>query len=245
MAGRRAIGRDVHFFNLAEPDKALGGLILNPSVTKKKFLSMLGIVIVTSGPYRSLQLAQYDIRPWSRKDTICITDEPCIMRIISQSSTGRDTTFRTQVRERDGKGVIAGTVNRRADRDNWSTFHAARIFPLSSEDYFMQSGFSRWNANRIGEHDGYEITCFNDDFDRIDGRILDPVGRDPSDNRRVRNELLRWHFRQAVLAKMRGAGEPSIETDFPPGTDTMEEILSGPIAAKRMEAELFSRFGQS
>ncbi|KAK9336853.1 hypothetical protein LIPSTDRAFT_75706 [Lipomyces starkeyi NRRL Y-11557] len=43
---------------------------------------------------------------------------------------------------------------------------------------------------------------------------------------------------------MRGAGQPkpSFETDFPPGTDMMGEILSGP-AAKQMEAEPFSRLG--
>ncbi|KAK9314921.1 hypothetical protein V1524DRAFT_431737 [Lipomyces starkeyi] len=35
-------------------------------------------------------------------NTISITDEPCIIRIISQSCTGRDYTFRTLVRERDG-----------------------------------------------------------------------------------------------------------------------------------------------
>ncbi|KAK9326711.1 hypothetical protein V1520DRAFT_284739, partial [Lipomyces starkeyi] len=49
------------------------------------------------------------------------------------------------------------------------------------------------------------------------------------------------HFRQAVLANMRGAGEQSFEIDFPPGTDMMGEILSRPEPAKRMEAELFSR----
>ncbi|KAK9358818.1 HNH endonuclease-domain-containing protein [Lipomyces starkeyi] len=279
MAGRRAIGRDVHFYYFGEPDKALGGLILNPSVTKKNFLSMLGILIVASGRYRvtlrstghdltptdePLQPGQYDIRPYSRKDAISITDEPCILRIISQSSTGRDYIFRTQVRERDGKCVITGTVNRRADRDNWSGFHAAHIFPLSSEDYFVQFGYSRWITNRIGERDtginscqngllmqsnihelfdgfyfsinpddGYKITCFDEDNSRIDGKYLTLV----------RDELLRWHFRQAVLANMRVAGEPSFETDFPPGTDMMGEILSGPAAAKRMEAELFSRLG--
>jgi hypothetical protein len=62
-------------------DKALGGLILNPSVTKKNFLSILGILIVTSGPYRvtlrstghdltPLQPGQYDIRPYSRKGNV-------------------------------------------------------------------------------------------------------------------------------------------------------------------------------
>ncbi|KAK9242278.1 hypothetical protein V1506DRAFT_464921, partial [Lipomyces tetrasporus] len=50
----------------------------------------------------------------------------------------------------------------------------------------------------------------------IDGWILDPICRDPTDGR---SAILRWRFRQAVLASMRGAGEPSFETDFPPGTD--------------------------
>ncbi|KAK9371939.1 uncharacterized protein V1513DRAFT_453908 [Lipomyces chichibuensis] len=57
----------------------------------------------------------------------------------------------------------------------------------------------------------------------------------------IRDELLRWRFRQAVLANIRGAGEPSFETDFPPGTDMVGEILSGPAAATRMEVGLSSR----
>ncbi|KAK9312805.1 HNH endonuclease-domain-containing protein [Lipomyces starkeyi] len=266
MAGGRAIGRDVHFYNFAEPDKALGGLILNPSVTEKTFLSMLGILIIASGPYRvtlrstghditptdgPLHSGHYDIRPYSRRD------EPWIMRIISQSFTGRENTFWTEVRKRDGKCVITGTINRRANRDNWTGFHAAHIFPLSSEDYCVQSGFSRWITNKgerdtginscqngllmeltihelfdgfyfsINPDDGYKITCFDED----------------NKSKSARDELLRWHFRQAVLANMRGAGEPSFETDFPPGTDMIGEILSGPAAAKRMEAELSSRLG--
>jgi hypothetical protein len=40
---------------------------------------------------------------------------------------------------------------------------------------------------------------------------------------------------------MRGAGEPSFEHDFPPGSDIMGGILEGPEAAKRMEFELFNR----
>jgi hypothetical protein len=39
---------------------------------------------------------------------------------------------------------------------------------------------------------------------------------------------------------MRGAGEPIFESDFPPGSDIMGEITSGPKAAERMEFELFS-----
>ena len=57
----------------------------------------------------------------------------------------------------------------------------------------------------------------------------------------VRDELLRWHFRQSVLANMRGNGEPIFDVDFA-GGDMMGEIRNGPKAAERMEVELFSRF---
>ncbi|KAK9485388.1 hypothetical protein V1527DRAFT_496707 [Lipomyces starkeyi] len=263
MVGNRVRGRDVHFYLFSEPDRQLGGLRLNPSVTEKNFLSMLDILIVASGPYRvtlrstgvdlmrtenALQPGQYDIWPHSRRDTITITDELCITRILSKTKTGRDETFRRRVRERDGKCVITGVVNT------------------------GQSGFFRWITNRMDERDtginscqngllmqssihqkfdgfhfsvnpddGYKITCFDTDPFSIDGRILDPICRDPNSEDSARNELLWWHFRQTVLANMRGAGEPSFEMDFPPGSDMMGEILSGPEAGKRMEAELFSR----
>ncbi len=55
------------------------------------------------------------------------------------------------------------------------------------------------------------------------------------------DELFRWHFRQAVLTNMRGAGEPIFDFDFPPGTDMIGEICNGPKPAERMEVELFSR----
>ena len=44
---------------------------------------------------------------------------------------------------------------------------------------------------------------------------------------------------------MRGAGEPSFEIDFPPGSDMLSEIREGPKAAERMEFELFSRLAVS
>ena len=81
------------------------------------------------------------------------------------------------------------------------------------------------------------------DLDRwgIDGRILDRVCRDPTNPHRVSDQLLRWHFRQSVLANMRGAGEPVFEHDFPPGTDMMAELQEGPLAQERFELELSSR----
>lgn len=40
---------------------------------------------------------------------------------------------------------------------------------------------------------------------------------------------------------MKGAGECFFVTDFPPGSDIMGQITSGPRAAERMEFELFGR----
>jgi hypothetical protein len=75
----------------------------------------------------------------------------------------------------------------------------------------------------------------------LDGRILDPVCRDPANLHRVSDQLLRWHFRQSVLANMRGAGEPIFEHDFPPGTDMMAEMQQEPYAQERLEMEFASR----
>ncbi|KAK9484375.1 hypothetical protein V1527DRAFT_520616 [Lipomyces starkeyi] len=131
--------------------------------------------------------------------------------------------------------TITGGVNAEAYRDRWRGFKAAHwIFSRGTGINSRQNGLLMQNI-----HDLFDNTF------RIDGRILDPICRDRADDLGVRDELLRWHFHQAVLANMRGAGEqPRFETDFPPGTDMIGEILSGPAAAKRMEAELLSRLNQ-
>ncbi|KAK9349583.1 HNH endonuclease-domain-containing protein [Lipomyces doorenjongii] len=291
MSSDRSLGRDVHFYDISRPDKALGGLILTPSITEKTFLFALGILIISAHPYEvylrgtevplgptdePLQPGKYDIKPDSPRGRILLTNEFSITRVLSHTVTGRDETFRQRVRERDRKCVITGIAipSRLVDSNDWSSYHAAHIFPLSGEEWFIRNGFSRWITNRDGEHDtginscqngvlllshihekfdnfsisinpddDYRIIAFRDDIFNVGGRTLDPVCRDPSNERSVRDELLRWHFRQTVLANMRGAGEPVFETDFPPGSDMVGEILSGPAAVKRMEAELFSRLG--
>ncbi|KAG0640479.1 hypothetical protein HOY80DRAFT_9413 [Tuber brumale] len=78
--------------------------------------------------------------------------------------------------------------------------------------------------------DGYKVVVFDFDLYSYDGKTLDPVCRNPDDPHSVSDELLRWHFRQSVLANVRGAGEPIFEHDFPPGTDMVGEILAGPYA---------------
>ncbi|KAK2810943.1 hypothetical protein FQN50_002534 [Emmonsiellopsis sp. PD_5] len=102
-------------------------------------------------------------------------------------------------------------------------------------DLFDQYLFS------INPDDGYKIITFFPNDLNIDGRILDAVCRDPTDPNHVSDELLRWHFRQSVLANMRGAGEPVFESDFPPGTDKMATLREEPYGKERFEREIESR----
>jgi hypothetical protein len=80
---------------------------------------------------------------------------------------------------------------------------------------------------------------FSPDGKGLAGKYLDQEFL--GDPQRPVDQLLRWHFRQAVLANIRGAGEPRFEHDFPPGSDIVGDILQGPKSVKRMEFELFSR----
>ncbi|KAJ5908953.1 hypothetical protein N7495_001635 [Penicillium taxi] len=93
----------------------------------------------------------------------------------------------------------------------------------------------------INPDDNYKIYDFGANNERVDGRILDPVCRAPGDSNRVSDDLLRWHWQQSLLYHMKAAAEPSWESDFPPGSDMIGEILAGPQPAERMEAELFYR----
>ncbi|KAK9349703.1 HNH endonuclease-domain-containing protein [Lipomyces doorenjongii] len=283
MVRDRSAGRNVHIYRASEYDRALGGLILNPSVTERIFLFMLEILIVSSDPYEvvmpytgvivtptdePLKPGHYDIKSKSQGGMITFTDEPCITRVYSRTRSGRNETFRNEVRERDGKCVITGRLNKGAYRNDWTGFEAAHVFSLSHGQLFKESGFSRWITNRVSEtdlginscqngllmlssvhqlfdsflfsinpDDNYRIVSFDDDSLEVDGRILDATCR-------RKRSVLRWHFRQAVFANMRGAGEPIFETDFPPGSDMMGEIIGGPEAAKRMETELFLRMDE-
>ncbi|KAJ5243868.1 hypothetical protein N7489_003964 [Penicillium chrysogenum] len=66
----------------------------------------------------------------------------------------------------------------------------------------------------INPDDGYEIVTFVPNHWQIDGRGLGPVCRRSNDPNHVGDNFLRWHFRQSVLANMRGTGETIFETDF-------------------------------
>ncbi|KAL9125819.1 MAG: hypothetical protein Q9217_005027, partial [Psora testacea] len=199
-----------------------------------------------------------------------VSNEPVLTRTFSLSTGSRLQSFRDEVRRRDGRCIITRTIALGAYRNYWTGFEAAHVFPIGYQAHWDQHNFGRWitipgtngetiNSKQnglllradihglfdnygisINPDDNYKITCFADDPYDIAGKFLDEQFRHAPD--RPPDELLRWHFRQAVLTNLRGAGEPIFENDFPPGSDIMGEICGGPKAAERMEFELFSRF---
>ncbi|KAI9877963.1 MAG: hypothetical protein M1830_002331 [Pleopsidium flavum] len=199
-------------------------------------------------------------------DTFLVNNEPWLIRTISRSTGTRSPEFRDAIRLRDRRCIISG---REAVNGFWTSFQAAHIFPLAYKGHWDQYNFCRWitkppvNGDSINSvqnglllrrdihglfdsyevsinpDDNYKIVSFVPDGDDIAGKHLDQRFLDEPD--RPVDPLLRWHFRQAVLANMRCAGEPIFEHDFPPGSDMVSEILDGPMAVKRMEFELFSR----
>ncbi|KAK9489757.1 HNH endonuclease-domain-containing protein [Lipomyces doorenjongii] len=154
----------------------------------------------------------------------------------------------------------------------WTIYDAAHIFSVALESFFHnynfgelvvlderdgsvsspQNGlllqknvhalFDQYEIS-INPNDDYRIVCFFDDILGLAGRQLDPICRDINHPHHVNDNILFWHFQQAVLANMRGAGEPIFDEDIPPGSDTMDAILSSPAPAERMEFELSGRLG--
>jgi len=56
----------------------------------------------------------------------------------------------------------------------------------------------------VNPDDNYKIVVFDLNIRGLDGRILDPVCRNEDDPHHVADEILRWHFKQSILANVRG-----------------------------------------
>ncbi|KAI5809503.1 HNH endonuclease-domain-containing protein [Peziza echinospora] len=155
MASNRSHFRNVHFYDGSNPSILLGGLIQNGSVTEANFLQMLGIVLAAEAiraQHRSsghivsvnesrLELGSYDI--YCNGD-IRVSDELWVHRVQSFNVSGRlEDAFRTGIRNRDGRCVITGIVNRMAPY-SWSLFEAAHIFPLGAQNLWIQWNYARW-----------------------------------------------------------------------------------------------------
>lgn len=67
---------------------------------------------------------------------------------MSHSSiSGREDSFRDQVRAQDGKCVLSGLPNLNALFGDWSGFESAHIFLLERESIWSEDNFGRWISN--------------------------------------------------------------------------------------------------
>ena len=82
-----------------------------------------------------------------------------------------------------------------------------------------------------------------DDDARIAGTHLDKTFLE--DPERPVDQLLRWHFRQAVLANVRGQGEPGFVWDSPRHWEIIDEIPSDPKAREKIKIEYLSWLAES
>ena len=114
MSGHRSHFRNVRFFDEANPDVVLGGLIQNGSLTEKNFLNMLQtIVLVTTAPIRvsakdtgrvvsmvdtRLDVGDYMVSCKGRLGTVIVREflsELCKVKSGSMTSCGSTASSRT------------------------------------------------------------------------------------------------------------------------------------------------------
>ncbi|KAK9342072.1 hypothetical protein V1522DRAFT_417341 [Lipomyces starkeyi] len=273
MAANRNLGRDIVIYLATDPTVSIGGGYTNPTFTKTTFLDSLDVLITHDLPLRVYKIndgrvhiqrtqdpllpGEYEVESDGHMD---VTDAPYYKRtssaMSSLSASGRVRSFPAAVRDRDRRCVITGVplTQRELLLQRWTRYDAAHVFPVALESIVdsPQNGLLlQTNVHRrfdqyeisINPNDHYRIVCFLDDSLGLAGRQLDPICRDLEDPHHVNDNILFWHFQQAVLANMRGADEPVFDEDIPPGSDTMDAILSGPAPAERMEFALSSRLG--
>ncbi|KAG0638146.1 hypothetical protein HOY80DRAFT_968774 [Tuber brumale] len=201
-----------------------------------------------------------------KADSITVTNEVSLLRALSLHSGTRVESFFDSVSNRDRRCVISGrsaVINGvtywepfEAAHEHWGHYnlsHWTTVPPASAPHGTINSVQNGILLSRdmhalfdcyqisINPDDHHKIFCFTPIASSygIAGRQLDQLFLD--DPLRPGDHLLRWHFRQAVLVNMKGAGEPCFEMDFPPGSDMISQITSGPKAVERMGFELFGR----
>ncbi|KAL4970565.1 uncharacterized protein BDV14DRAFT_45354 [Aspergillus stella-maris] len=89
---------------------------------------------------------------------------------------------------------------------------------------------------------GYRTIFFGFDKQGLGGRVLSRSTKSGPIDHQVSDECLRWHYRQAIMVHMRGAGEPPWDTYDDQGGD-VGRIMELPDGAEILEAELGNRLG--
>ncbi|KAK9364937.1 hypothetical protein V1509DRAFT_661295 [Lipomyces kononenkoae] len=269
MTANRSFGRDIFIYLASDLAVSIGGGFTNPTFTKTTFLDSLDVLITHDSPLgvykisndrKQIQRTQDPLLPGDYEvesdGYIEVTDSKYYHRtssaMSSLSASGRVRSFPAAVRDRDRKCVITGLsmTQRELFQQRWTKYETAHIFPVALEAILPNYSFGKLAVldeldgtvnspqNGLllqrtvhGLFDQYEISINPNDEYRIT----------PGHPHHVNDNILFWHFQQAVLANMRGAGEPIFDEDIPRGSDALDAIRSAP--AQRMEFELSNRLG--
>ncbi|KAG0124741.1 hypothetical protein HOY82DRAFT_633685 [Tuber indicum] len=253
----RSAMRNTFVYASDNRDTLLGGLCATPGITPSNFHSMLEIICVFSDTFelRDNNGHSYSLRTGS----ITLTEEVPLLRTTSTQSGTRTASFREAAAMLGmWTSLQVAHIFPLAYEGHWNRYGYGNLItipPARESDGSINSvqngiclssdmhGFFDNYLVAINPNlwkDNYKIVCFGPQAlfynlpTRLDPLLRESIGWPP-------DELLRWHFCQAVLTNMKGAGEPYLETDFPPGSDMIGEIMSGLKATARMEFELFSR----
>ncbi|PUU82974.1 hypothetical protein B9Z19DRAFT_965889 [Tuber borchii] len=171
-----------------------------------------------------------------------VNNEPWLVRTRSVVAGAPPKVFIQAVRERDFRCVITGQPALNAEYGIWVGFTVTPIFPLAHKQHWATHDYDSWitiPGSRgsihsvqngmllrtdisilfeayilsINPDDGYKVVSFMRDAKGVAGTHLDKAFLE--DPERPTDELLRWHFRQAVLANMRGQGELDFDSRSP------------------------------
>jgi hypothetical protein len=169
----RSQGRDVHIYDVNDPNTVIGGLILTNGVTKNNFYLMVEILVLFTSNFElrheddtkvernddPLQLGKYYIHATGKflyvilsclanlvlwVGPFSVNNEPWLVRTISHSTGTRVKSFCDAVRSRDRQCVISGEKAVGAHLNRWRGFEAAHIFPLAYESHWTEHGYDRW-----------------------------------------------------------------------------------------------------
>ncbi|KAG0131799.1 HNH endonuclease-domain-containing protein [Tuber indicum] len=235
MPLNRFLSRNVFFYDATRLGVALGGLVQNGSITEANFLDILSTIEVSDEPWVHRQISHSTS---GREGRFCLEirhrDRKCVI-----SGTPNPEH---RIQANNWFSFEAAHIFPLQHGGYWTQHNYGRWITdvddtIGSSINSIQNGFLlRRDVHQmfdqylisVNPDDGYKVVVFDLDLDGYDGRILDLVCRSPGDPHRVSDQLLRWHFRQSVLANMRGAGELIFEDGFPPGNDMEGDILAGP-----------------
>ncbi|PUU75492.1 hypothetical protein B9Z19DRAFT_1102938 [Tuber borchii] len=235
----RTAYRNLFIYDSDNHDTVLGGLWVAEGVTNTNLYSMADILCIFTNAFDLqddkqclVERNEQPLRPGNyyivTNGSISVTNEVPLLRTLSTPSGTRVESFFHSI-----------TVPPASESDgSINSVQNGILLTLDTHILFDCYDFS------INPDDGYKIVCFSPLASHygIAGRQLDQRLLD--DPLRPVDQLFRWHFRQAVLTNMKGAGEVFFEMDFPPDSDMMGQIMSGPRAAERLEFELFTRLNR-